>query len=354
VQVVDDPHFLLYIVDHLGKDVPQTAPLYKSLVSLQQKTLRKLLIVPLPADLRDRVKQLASTILLDKSREQQMIQSLAPHLLLASVEEVRSRLQDSNNTVRSLAITVAARRRLPVEADLIALLDDPMIQEIARQALVRLAGGTDFGPARDMSRTNQLRCIAKWRNWLALQQAARSNALAKNQPKVVVIPASAVEELNADLLASRLWTELVKSSGQQQESALRQLKESESHFFTDALALAIPELSGAIQDKARTALAERLKRQTVGQLRSLLRDDVAELRRAAARACALQKERSLTPELIRLLGDEDLDVAQAAHTALKELSGRDLGPAGEATAADYRKAEAAWSDWWKSQTITSK
>lgn len=195
MRVVDDPYVLFYIIDHLGKDVPPSAPLYKSLVGLQQITWRRLLIVPLPADLQDKVKKHVSTFLLDKSsdksKERKILQDLAPHLFKASVKEIRAKLRDSNNTVRSLAIAVVERRRLPLEKELVSLLDDPTLQGTAHRALVRLARGTDFGPTRNMSHRTQVRCIAKWQKWLALQQAARKDAAIAKSRELDVIPAIA-------------------------------------------------------------------------------------------------------------------------------------------------------------------
>jgi len=53
---------------------------------------------------------------------------------------------------------------------------------------------------------------------------------------------------------------------------------------TLALAAAIPQLTGTVKTKARSALAERLSRMTNHTLKDKLQDDDPEIRRAAALA----------------------------------------------------------------------
>jgi HEAT repeat protein len=94
-------------------------------------------------------------------------------------------------------------------------------------------------------------------------------------------------------------------------------------------------------------LAERMSRMTTATLRDRLKDDEAEMRRAAALAAAMKEETAHIPRLIELLDDSDTAVSRAAHAALKSLSGKDFGPAKEATRADQAHSIAAWKAWWK-------
>jgi hypothetical protein len=138
-----------------------------------------------------------------------------------------------------------------------------------------------------------------------------------------------------DAEVGRLSDELVKAGAGEQEQALRKLRDGKGAAYTDALAHAIHRLDGTVREKARDALADRLARMTAATLKDKLRDDDAEVRRAAALACAMKEERAHVPRLIEMLQDPEAGVAPAAHAALKSLAGRDLGP-----------QAAPWKDWW--------
>jgi hypothetical protein len=78
-------------------------------------------------------------------------------------------------------------------------------------------------------------------------------------------------------------------------------------------------------------------------------DGDAEIRRAAAAACALRNDKAHVPALVAALKDKGAAVSQAAHEALRALTGQDLGPAPGADAARIEAAAAAWLRWWQSQ-----
>jgi hypothetical protein len=151
----------------------------------------------------------------------------------------------------------------------------------------------------------------------------------------------------ADPEAARLSDELVNAAGGKQDQVLEKLRDSKGTVYTQALADAIPRLAGAVKSKARDALAERLTRMTASTLKDKLEDDEAEIRRAAALACAMKDEKSLIPQLIELLQDKDPAVMRATHTALKNLTSEDFGPA-EANPAELKRAVEAWKAWWAS------
>jgi hypothetical protein len=98
----------------------------------------------------------------------------------ADMSTIRSRLRDANVTIRPLVIQSIAQRRLPLENDLIDLLNDPKARPAAHDGLVRLARGTDFGPVPGASQKSAARSIEKWQCWLALQQSVSPEALAKD------------------------------------------------------------------------------------------------------------------------------------------------------------------------------
>src|SRR5262249_48145685 len=95
--------------------------------------------------------------------------------------------------------------------------------------------------------------------------------------------------------------------------------------YTLALADAIRQTSGGLQSRLRDALAERLQREKPADLRAYLKDTDAELRMAAAWACALTGRKEWVPDLIPLLNETATIVADKAYEALKTLTDQDLG-----------------------------
>jgi hypothetical protein len=149
----------------------------------------------------------------------------------------------------------------------------------------------------------------------------------------------------ADPEAARLSDELANAPPAQQDQVLDKLRDSKGGVYTQALADVIPRLAGAVKNKARDALAERLTRMTAKTLDGQMGDDNSEIRRAAALASAMKEEKSLIPRLIALLEDKEPTVVRASHAALKDLTKEDFGPA-ETTAPEISRAVTAWKAWW--------
>jgi len=137
---------------------------------------------------------------------------------------------------------------------------------------------------------------------------------------------------------ARLARELVQAPAERRDDVLGKLRDGKGGEYTDALAAAIPRLSGDARKAARDALALRLTRMTPDTLRKYVLDDDAEVRRAAALAAAMKDCKNLVPDVAGLLKDPEPDVSRAARAALKALAGDDLGPDPE-----------AWKGWWKKQ-----
>ncbi|HEY1378175.1 MAG TPA: HEAT repeat domain-containing protein [Gemmataceae bacterium] len=150
--------------------------------------------------------------------------------------------------------------------------------------------------------------------------------------------------------ADRLAGELPKAAAARQDAILTELRDHKGSEYTDALAHVIPKLSGDVQTKARDYLAERLARMTADTVRAKLKDEDAEVRRAAALACAIKEDKGLVPDLIAVLDDKDAWVVRAAAVALRTLTGQGFGPSASATAEERAKAVAAWKAWWKRQS----
>src|SRR5262245_2474607 len=90
---------------------------------------------------------------------------------------LNEKMRDTNPTTRWLAIQSVLMRRLHCEDELLNRLKDPMVynRSAARDALVRLTRGTDFGPSLHagatpvMTARAQEEAIAGWRQWLRYQ-----------------------------------------------------------------------------------------------------------------------------------------------------------------------------------------
>jgi hypothetical protein len=158
-------------------------------------------------------------------------------------------------------------------------------------------------------------------------------------------PAQSPREASA--AAARLSRELVRAAPAERERLLRSYRDRSGPNFTEALALAIPQLDGKEKKAAREALEERLTRMTAATLRDKLKDDDAEIRRAAARACAAKDDKQHIPDLIPLLEDPEPSVASSAHVALKSLTDQDFGPPADANREQRARAAAAWRAWWQ-------
>ncbi|MCI0465293.1 MAG: hypothetical protein L0Z62_50875 [Gemmataceae bacterium] len=89
-----------------------------------------------------------------------------------STEGIADKLQDEQPAVRWLAALVAHRKRMPLEKELIERLTDSQVQvrEAARQALVKLSRGNDFGPTAKATAAQVAQAQQAWRHWLSMQE----------------------------------------------------------------------------------------------------------------------------------------------------------------------------------------
>ncbi len=337
--------------------------LWYSKLQQQQREMLHDKLVPLVLDQKER--QLAATLF-----QQSSLEVFIRHLPLERPEALQKMLQKGNPLVRLLAIYAIGRRHLHFETNLIERLNAPnaSIREAAHAALVRVARGTDFGPIPGASQRGIARSIEKWRQWLALQQSASPETLAKGSGIAADKPAKdhAIEpipvvlerdsrELNAVLPeAAKRCEELVNAKGGEQMSVLARLRDAKGIENTDALALAIPKLSGDIRKQARDALTQRLTRMTAATLRDKLQEDSIEVRCAAALACGRKNAKEHIPDLLQLLDDPEGDVLQAVRVALSDLTGQDFGPAADAGHRGRAESVSAWRKWWKERQSGSK
>ncbi|MHB1422898.1 MAG: HEAT repeat domain-containing protein [Gemmataceae bacterium] len=368
-----DPVLIIYALENLGKNVPTDTsnPFYSRIVLyVMQPILTAVMPLLIGKDPNHRLTpdQIArlETIwgrradeIAKVMRTAESLQGIVKTLRDAELATVQSRLRDDNLVVRQVTLQVIAQRRLPLERDVIDLLRDPKVSTTAHEALVRLARGTDFGPFPGASRRGIDRSIEKWRQWLALQQSAWREKEAKDaaiaagkqgKPATLeMVPLILVHDEKPALApgVTEACDELVNAKGDEQLSVLARLRDAKGIDNTDALALAIPRLSGPVKRQARDALSERLTRMTTATLRDKLQDDNVEVRCAAALACGRKNSKEVMPDLLQLLDDPEMDVIQTARAALTELSGKDFGPKSDADRRGRAEAAAAWRKWWK-------
>jgi len=278
--------------------------------------------------------------ILHRSEHQELKKTLG-ELVTADVEPLRARLKDENPLYRLGAVQTIHRRRVHVERDLIECLEDsqPLIRVGARQALVRLARGADFGPRPTADRLDRKQAVRRWQTWLALQKHADAPAEESG-------PADP-----AEAEAVRLAVELVQTKKEDESRMLERLRSAPEPQGTLALAAAIVELKGPRQLQARLTLAKRLTGDDEATLKKRLANDNPEIRRAAATAVRLKKASALVPYTLKLLEDPEADVAQTARATLKLLTGKDFGPTANATPLDRSIAVGQWYQWWVKRSL---
>jgi hypothetical protein len=284
-------------------------------------------------------------------------------------EVLRQQLRDPEPALRLLAIAAVALGRHHLESDLIDRLNDQdaSVRQAARRTLTRLARGTDFGPTPGASQRSIDRSVAKWRQWLALQQSTSPEKLARDAaiaaaghqanvapPDTAPLVLARDERPTLSPEVGKVCDELVNAKGDEQTAILARLRDAKDNDSTDALALVIPRLSGDIQQHARDALTARLTRLSAATLRDKLQDDRMEVRCAAALACGRKIAREHIADLLQLLDDPEMEVVQSARVALTELTGEDFGPTSDADRRSRTEAVAAWSKWWKERQSRQK
>lgn len=97
--------------------------------------------------------------------------SLVNNLCRQSFAVVRNKLKDDRAEVRAAAALAVGIKGWRFGGELIELLDDSEadVRQSARQALVQLSKGQDFGPDRDAGKAQRAEAIAQWRAWWAAQ-----------------------------------------------------------------------------------------------------------------------------------------------------------------------------------------
>jgi hypothetical protein len=296
----------------------------------------------------------------------QDLQRLMVAALDMSEKELRAALKAEAPALRFAATYAVGERRLPWHKELIALLTDSSlaVRQAARRGLIilsflalnpdeatliaslrpslpatpleQLKPPVDFGPAPTAGRAAQARAAQQWTDWWDQREQAAAEPA---QPSPGESAPAAAED--------RRVAALVQAGPGRQSELLREYREAKGVEYTEALAAAIPRLTGDARRSARQALAERMARMTDQTLGRYLRDDDPEIRRAAALGLAMRESTAYVPQMIELLCDPDPAVRPVAQAALRSLSGQDFGPGLTATEEEREKAVARWRAWWE-------
>lgn len=368
VQAADDPDLLIYAFSHVGAGVPnddRSRGFRGRVEAIRRQLLLKLLSGGMKLQQREQMKErLLALQLFQKGT----LNVLMRRFSSANAEELSLPVSNYDPWVRFLAIQSIGWRRLHLESDLIKRLNDPdpVVRDAAHTSLIQVARGTDFGPYPGSSRRGINRSIEKWQQWPALQQNAwpvkpvKDTAIAaEKQAKpttLEMVPVLLVHDDKPALSSgvAKACDELINAKGAEQISILARLRHGKNSDGSEALALAIPKLSGDIQQQARDALTERLTRLPSATLRDKLQDDNPEVRSAAALACGRKIAKNHIADLVQLLDDPEMAVMQSARVALTELSGEDFGPPSDADRRGRADAVAAWRKWWKERQDKQK
>jgi hypothetical protein len=133
-------------------------------------------------------------------------------------------------------------------------------------------------------------------------------------------------------------------NGPRMKMMLAELEQRKGSEALRGLASAAGSGEKEVRQLGRDLLDKHLTRQGIEFIQKKLKDDRPEVRQSAARSAA--KYPSLADDLIVLLGDSNLDVADTAHQSLVKISGgADYGPA-SAAKTDVDAAQKKWQAWW--------
>jgi hypothetical protein len=146
-----------------------------------------------------------------------------------------------------------------------------------------------------------------------------------------------------------LAVELTRAGGKAWDDSLRKLRDTKGGVYTRALVESVNRLTGDKKKEVREVLAERLTRMTAKTLREMAKAEDAELRRAAVLAMAMKDDKAHIPDLVTALEDEEDFVVRAARAGLDSLTGKNFGPANNATAGEKRLAAESWRQWMAAQ-----
>jgi hypothetical protein len=176
---------------------------------------------------------------------------------------------------------------------------------------------------------------------LRVQLMLRKNALER-----LPLPPRSLEKMATEGLVQLSTAE----RGERRKVVLNELAKRDGKEAMLALARAASVTDRVMQPLARQGLEQQIGRASESSLRELLSDPAFEIRKAAIRVAATNRE--LTRYIIERVADERADVRAEARAALTRLANNkvDFGPMPTATKAQQKKALQQWQEWWDKQT----
>jgi hypothetical protein len=166
------------------KGIVKQAPAHKAMSKLSVAELNKAIetehgpqVPPLLKELAqrkgDKVIDALSTA---AAQHDSGVQKLARELLTKNLtrlspSQVKARLKDENTEVRAAAARASISKGLRLGGELIDLLEDAdeNVRQSARQGLVQLSKGADYGPAPEADAAARAQAVKQWRAWWASQ-----------------------------------------------------------------------------------------------------------------------------------------------------------------------------------------
>jgi len=126
---------------------------------------------PLKEKLLKEKLELESLLFAKIIKTQKIVEPLVLEMWKTKEQELKDKLRDPHPLVRWFAIDILSRKQVHVEKELIPLLSDPYfeIRSATRRALVRLGRGADFGPSSKATKAEVKQAVARWTEWLAMQ-----------------------------------------------------------------------------------------------------------------------------------------------------------------------------------------
>ncbi len=159
---------------------------------------------------KDLLQQQFQNLIKQQQKQQQETATTWRYLMGIENETLIRKMSDPNPLVCMLATQVAGRKRLPVEKECIGLLNsiNPNIRQAARQTLIRLGRGVDFGPEPTAGPPQIASSVRSWASWASIQTEEPIEEMKRQPPPVIAkqIPAKPedpVIELEEPLVGRR-------------------------------------------------------------------------------------------------------------------------------------------------------
>jgi HEAT repeat protein len=287
-----------------------------------------------------------------------------------SDEQLRDTLTSGDANTRWAAALAIRSRGLPYYEGLIEALRDPdsSVRGEARQALVQLADGHDYGPDDTADQAAVDLSIARWEQWQKLAALVTTYSDVPGD--------SLLENLkHPDPLNRRAAAMAARRKGLGAPEEFITLLGDEDEEVRQEARHALVELAGGADfgpaEKTDVATAqeaaERWHKWLIWHRLAgvygnddpdalVMRfQDADPVKRWAAVAAARARKLAVSEQLINLLHDPSADVRQEAQEALVQLAdNRDYGPSLTATAEEVERAAVAWGQWSQRNQLASR